>query len=153
IDPKAFPSPEAFGVSYDLEEGVPPERILDALGGILKRANLIVSIPAGRVLLRARVHRADQHPVTVEDLGPPPAAEALQSNRMSPAGVVMFYAAFDSETAIRETFQPDRDGAGEKVVSVAQFKVNRPLRVLDLTNLPLPPSFFGDFEMHHGIGF
>ena len=65
----------------------------------------------------------------------------------------MFYAAFDSETAIRETFQPDRDGAGEKVVSVAQFKVNRPLRVLDLTNLPLPPSFFGDFEMHHGIGF
>src|SRR5207302_211055 len=62
IDPKAFPSPEAFGVSYDLEEGVPPERILEALGGILKRANLIVSISAGRVLLRARVHRADQHP-------------------------------------------------------------------------------------------
>ena len=72
---------------------------------------------------------------------------------MSPAGIVMFYGAFDSETAIWETFQPNREHATNKVVSVAQFRSNRPLTVLDLTNLPSRPSFFGDYEMHHAISF
>jgi hypothetical protein len=152
-DPEAFPAPEAFGVTYDLDEGVPPGRILDALGNIVGRAKLIRIVDAGSVVFRARVHNADEHPASAAELGPPPAERASQSNRMSPAGIVLFYGAFDAETAIRETFQCDRAGASEKVVSVAQFRINRRLRVLDLTNLPQPPSFFGDYELHHGVGF
>ena len=148
-----FPNPEAFGIEYDPDEGVPPERILDAVGSIVRRAKLIRSLDSGSVIFRARVHAAHEKPVTAQELGPPSTDLALQSNRMSPAGIVMFYGAFDSETAIWETFQPNRGHAADKVVSVAQFRSTRPLTVLDLTNLPLRPSFFGDYEMHHGISF
>jgi hypothetical protein len=151
--PDEFPAPEAFGVPYDPDEGVPPERILEALGGIVVRSNLIRTVNAGTFVFRARVHPSNERPTTAAELGPPPAERASQSNRMSRAGVVMFYGATDAETAILETFQPNRIGAAEKVVSVARFRMNRPLKVLDLTNLPQPPSFFGDFELHHGISF
>jgi hypothetical protein len=152
-DAGSFPDPEAFGITYDPDAGLPPERILDALGVIVTRANLIRTIDSGTVVFRARVHASDQHPETAAELGPPPREKASQSNRMSPAGIVMFYGAFDAETAIRETFQPDREHAAERVVSVAQFRLNRLAKVLDLTDLPSPPSFFGNYEMHHGISF
>ena len=151
--PESFPAPEAFGVTYDLEEGVPPERMLDALGAIVATAKLTRTIDAGGVVFRARVDKADKYFSTATELGPPPPEKASQSNRMSPAGIVMFYGAFDADTAIRETFDPDSDGAAEMTVSVAQFRSKRPLRVLDITNLPPPPSFFGDYELHHGISF
>jgi hypothetical protein len=151
--PNEFPPPEAFGVPYDTEEGVPPERILDAIGRIVVRSNLIRTVDAGTMVFRARVHASNEHPTTAAELGPPSAERASHSNRMSQAGVVMFYGASDSETAILETFQPNRNGASEKVVSVARFRINRRLKVLDLTNLPQPPSFFGDFELHHGTIF
>ncbi len=148
-----FQYPEGFGVTYDAEEGVPPGQILAALGAIVARANLIRTLGAGTVVFRARVHAAHEHFSTAAELGPPARDKAVRSNRMSPAGIVMFYGAFDRDTAIRETFQPDREGAGNKVVSVAQFRCRRLLTVLDLTNLPSPPSFFADREMRHGICF
>jgi hypothetical protein len=141
------PHPQAFGVVYKAEEGVPPERILDAVGAIVARANLIRTMDAGTILFRARVHDVVEHPSSAAELGPPPRDKASQSNRMSPAGIVMFYGGFDRITAIRETFLPDRERAAEKVVSIAQFRSRKPLTVLDLTNLPSPPSFFADREM------
>ncbi|MEX2262024.1 MAG: HEPN-associated N-terminal domain-containing protein [Bryobacteraceae bacterium] len=152
-DRNPFPPSEAFGVTYDADEGVPPARILDALGAIVPKANLITTIDAGTVLFRARVHATDEHPSTPAELGPPPREKAYQSNRMSPAGIVMFYGAFDRETAIAETFHRGREGAEEKVISVAQFRCQKPLTVLDLTDLPSPPSFFVDREIRHGIRF
>jgi hypothetical protein len=148
-----FSQSEAFGITYDGEEGVPPGQILDALGVIVARAKLVRPIDVGTVVFRARVHAADEYPSTAAELGPPSRELARQSNRMSPAGIVMFYGAFDTDTAIRETFDPQHEEAGDKVVSVAQFQCQRPLTVLDLTDLPPTPSFFGDREMYHGIRF
>jgi hypothetical protein len=148
-----FPNPEVFGIEYDPDEGVPPERILDAIGSIVRRAKLIRSLDSGSIIFRARVQAVHEKPATAEELGPPSTELAVQSNRMSPAGIVMSYGAFDSPTAIGETFQLDRERAADKVVSVGQFRSSRPLTVLDLTNLPSTPSFFGDYEMHHGISF
>jgi RES domain len=67
----------------------------------------------------------------------------------------MFYGAMDCETAIMETFQPEREDAINKNVSIAQFQTLRILRILDLTNLPEIPSIF-DVErcdLIDGIGF
>ena len=56
--------------------------------------------------------------------------------RMSPPGIVMFYAALDSYTALAETaIAPGR-------FSVGEFRVGRFLRLLDLTKLPEVPGFF-----------
>lgn len=67
---------------------------------------------------------------------------AAQPNRMSPSGIVMFYGAMDRDTALVETFQPEREGANNKRVWVASFEVLRELRLLDLTRPPAVPSIF-----------
>lgn len=62
------------------------------------------------------------------ELGPPPDAKA-RSSRMSPAGISMFYAAEDAETAVAET--ADRDGQ----LMVGKFEVASNMSVLDLFDL------------------
>ena len=160
----SYPGSEAFGIPYDSDEGLPPLRILDALGGIVRRAsaeantssnaqNLITTIEVGCVFFRARVPDPGEHLSTAAELGPPPREKANKSNRMSPAGIVMFYGAFDRDTAIAETFEPMSEGAAKKAVFLAQWRCQRRLTVLDLTELPSPPSFFVDRELRHGIRF
>jgi RES domain-containing protein len=58
--------------------------------------------------------------------------------RMSPAGISMFYGATDRTTAIAEagshTFY--------RYVVTGEFNPTRQIRLVDLTNLPSPPSIF-----------
>jgi hypothetical protein len=152
-DVDARPGPDALGVPYDSEEGLAPNRMLDALAEIVGRTKLTQSIQPGMVIFRARVHSSDKALTTPAELGPPPVDRATQSNRMSPIGSVRFHGESDVETAIQETFQRDREGASDKVVIIAQSKLNRSIQVLDLTELPAVPSFFGDYELHHGTRF
>lgn len=77
---------------------------------------------------------------SARDLGTPRIEHSKQANRMSPAGIPMFYGASDSDTAIRETL----GRATATHVTAAAFAVGRTLSVIDLTNakLPLIPSQF-----------
>lgn len=70
-------------------------------------------------------------------LGAPPKTLAA-ANRMSPAGISMFYGATDSQTAIAEATAHSHD----KYVLVGQFAPMRELRLLNLTRLPDVPSPF-----------
>ena len=54
-------------------------------------------------MFRARFQDSEIAFTTAEELGPPPQDKAIQSNRMSPAGVPMLYASDQTETALRET--------------------------------------------------
>lgn len=65
----------------------------------------------------------------------------------------MFYGAFDRNTAILETFDSCQKDAYTRVITTAAFHVQRALTVLDLTNLPKPPSFFGSRDLHYGVRF
>mgnify|MGYP002606508380 FL=1 len=67
--------------------------------------------------------------------------------RMSPAGVSMFYGAFDKETAISESIK----SADEKVLAIGEFKTIRELTVVDLTALPTDVSIWMD--KWEGIAF
>lgn len=131
-----------FGIDYDDEDGIPVSEMLDAIGRLVSRLDLIQEIPAGKEILRVRVVGKGCELVGPVDLGPPPRERATQTNRMSPPGIVMFYGAFDRETALAETFQPYRDGATQKNVWVATFELLKQLRVVDLTRLPPTPSIF-----------
>jgi len=111
------------------------ERIaLEELGRRCLTFGLIRTLPAGTRLIRARQqwHRAWTTP---SDLGPPPGELAIQSNRMSPPGISLFYAADDEETALDEMRQPG-------TYALAEFEILKPTPVLDLTRVPLVPSFF-----------
>lgn len=59
---------------------------------------------------------------------------------MSPAGIPMFYACDDEETALRET------ASGPGRFATGSFKILRPITVFDLTDMPPVPSLFEDIS-------
>jgi len=63
-----------------------------------------------------------------KELGPPPPTSA-RANRMSAAGISMFYFAESKDTALLET--ADRPGE----FGIAEFRINRDLALIDLADL------------------
>ena len=98
--------------------------------------SLIRALPAGSKLYRGRFQESSGEFKTAKELGPPPRQKALMSNRMSPAGIVMFYLSEDPETALRET----TNNPGQFVI--AEFEILRDISILDLARIPRVPSIF-----------
>lgn len=119
---------------------IPPGRMLEELGALFHEYNLFRTIPTGYELVRARVVDAGERPATAETLGTARCEYAIYPNRMSPAGIPMFYGAVDEQTAVLETYDPLR--GGDREIALARFATSRPLVVLDLTSLPEMPSQF-----------
>jgi hypothetical protein len=93
-------------------------------------------------LFRARAHRRDaaDQPATASELGSPPEQRAIRSNRMSPIGIPMFYAAIDEAAAVEETRAL---GIGsDEALTVGVFRPDRPLNVVNLVSLPPIPTVF-----------
>ena len=100
---------------------------------------MVKTLPAGTELLRARRHTTTEHYDTMADLGTPPAYKAT-TNRMSPAGISMFYGAFDAKTAVAEVCSDPGDVS--PMVTTAPFLLKKPMRVIDLSAVPPVPSLF-----------
>jgi ribosomal protein L34 len=70
---------------------------------------------------------------------------------MSPAGIPMFYGAFDIKTAIKETYQPKNY---KQIATVAKFKILKDITLIDLTCIPSYLDFFEDADYNnHQIRF
>jgi len=112
-----------------------PYEILDKLAQLVRDLNLIKPLPRRNVIFRARRNKGNRKFVNVNDLGPP--KNPKQPNRMSPAGIPMFYGSMDENTALDEI----RDEKS-KYITVAAWKILRKMKFLDLTSLPPIPSLF-----------
>lgn len=130
---------------------VPPSRMLAAIGETvvdeLADLNLVTEITMETDLFRIRI--GPEPYTTGATIGTPPEQFANQSNRMSPAGIPMFYGAFDLATARAETVDP-KHHAGQ-TLSIGTFRPLRNLRMLDLADLPDIPSVFeegGHYRIH-----
>ena len=117
-----------------------PVQILDALSKITKQLNLIKPIKKEEKIYRVRIINDSVTLSSAIELGSPPLVHANVPNRMSPAGIPMFYGALDSETAISETF--DSSNSAGKKAAVAVFYPARELVVLDLSEELYVPSLF-----------
>ena len=130
-----------FFLGQDRESDDPevysPGQVLSTIFDYAQEMGLFKDLPAGSRLVRARFEGKGPPIETPQDLGPPPAEKATQSNRMSPAGIPMFYACDDEETALRET------SSGPGQFAVGSFETLRSVIVLDLTRIPPVPSLFG----------
>ena len=144
-----------FGIVYDRQGGIPVYGMLDAIGHLVRRLGLTRKLEEDAIILRARVKDKGTTLAGPGDLGPPKREDATQPNRMSPSGIVMFYGAMDRSTTLVETFQPSREGAENRNVWVARFRVMKNLNVLDLTTLPPIPSLYdqGFRDLRDGIMF
>jgi len=132
--------------NLDFDRLVPPNKILDKIGYSVADADLVKILRKHSVFYRARVHDPGEKYLCASELGPPPRDKAKYSNRMSPAGIPLFYGANDVETAIAETYEP-RNGK-DAVATVGFFQAMRDLRLLDLACDLQYPSLFDAARRH-----
>ena len=111
-----------------------PLAILHTIATYSEKQQLIKTISPGTKLYRARDDLV--HPKHSADAFGPPPTYVCQNNRMNPAGVPMFYAAFKRSTAVKEVKATK--------AALGRFTTTQHLRVLDLTQLPPEPGYFAD---------
>lgn len=140
-----FMLPGEENAELGLDE-IPPHKMLDEIGKVVIDVELVREMKAGTQLFRARIHNPNESYSTASELGTVPKEKAVYPNRMSPAGIPMFYGATDETTAVAETYipKPGRQAAA----TIAKFQTARDLQVLDLTDLPPMPSPFDEATRH-----
>lgn len=134
-----------FGQVKDLKNSeeylINSNQILDEIGKAIKKFKLIKKLPINTEFYRCRQHsQSDKSVVSAEGMTSPPPQFATYPNRMSPAGISMFYAAFDIETTIAEVLNYDDKDKG--FYTTGKFISKKELNVIDFTELPKPRSFF-----------
>lgn len=114
-----------------------PPSLLEFISETVVDYGLLTTIPTGSTIYRARQLKPGQTFRSSLDFGPPPVERATRSNRMSPAGIVMFYGSSETDTAVAEI-----DDRPELGIAVGTFRTLRDLGIVDLTRLPRPLRFF-----------
>jgi len=124
--------------------------ILTELGSMIHQFDICKDLDKDTVIYRARPIEKDT-PKTFDEITCPPDDFAKQ-NRMSPAGVSMFYGTFDEETARKEsTPQSGHDGKGRFLIG--EFKQKRELQLIDLTALPKASFWHQKRETREALAF
>ncbi len=118
------------------------------LGEAVRELGLVREIGIEETLFRVRLGSSGETFQDAEQLGTAPTCGNARANRMSPAGIAMFYGAADEQTAIAETYEQDRDPSRSAAASVGAFKSSRPLHVIDLTGEFALPSLFDESVRH-----
>jgi hypothetical protein len=117
-----------------------PAEVLKTIFEYAETMEAFIPLPEGSRVFRARRQPDGKSYTTAGDLGPPPLNRAIQTNRMSPPGIVMTYVSDDQETALAET-------ANEPgTFAVGEFITEREALILDLTQLPPIPSVFRELS-------
>lgn len=114
--------------------------ILTEVAALIKKYKLIKKLPAGTVFYRCRQHRVPGEVATTKDIAAPPVASVTFSNRMSPAGIPMFYCGFEIDTAVSETV--DQTNTTAPLYSVGKFSSIGEMKIVDFSALPPKPSIF-----------
>lgn len=121
----------------------PPSLMVRNVTRTIGEFDFVKTLDVGTAFWRVRVHDKAKRYSSDREMAAPNCDQAIYSNRMSPAGVSMFYGADDFNTAIRETLDPE--GVADRSITVCSFKNIRPLTVLDLLNLP-SYNFFSNWR-------
>jgi hypothetical protein len=127
-----------------------PNKILLHIAKAISDFDLNFIVQAGFRFWRVRVHENTRPLKIPDDLAAPSPDQAKYSNRMSPAGVPMFYGAEDFDTARQETVDPD--DVNGKMVTGAAFVSTKPLVLLDLCALPRSVCFFNEWDSSRRFG-
>jgi RES domain/HEPN/RES N-terminal domain 1 len=123
---------------------VPPDRMLPAVGDAIEQAGVVRRFVVGSRLFRAHTHHPGERLTGSERLGAPPASKA-SANRMSPAGIPLFYAAEDQETAVTEVEAAETD-PDRSAVTVGVFETTRDLVIVDLCGTLEVPGLFDEAQ-------
>jgi len=115
--------------------------ILTEISQLINELNLVKTMKSGVEIYRCRYTNEDPTTLSFKELTSAPESLAKQS-RMSPAGISMFYGAFDFKTALEES-KPTKI-KDEKPV-IGKFETTCDLNIIDLTKLPIQ-SFWSTYS-------
>lgn len=132
----------SFAFEPETDEGHPdstsPVKTLIGISNLVDAYELIRTVKAGTEVIRLRVSTQEKYS-SIGLVGSPPHQHA-KANRMSAAGIPMFYGAFDLDTAIKETW----DGINSAICSKGTFVTKHDIRVVDFTGLPPVPGYWSN---------
>lgn len=114
--------------------------ILKYTAQIIDSLNLFRFIEPDMKLFRCRQHEPKETIIRAQQIASPPFDKAIYSNRMSPAGISMFYCSFNSHSAYLETI--DIHDTKRTQITTAVFTNKERLYLLDFTKIPSLPSVF-----------
>lgn len=135
--------PAEVGIEYGGE--IPVHTVLDEIGTMLEKVGAVAELPAGSRFWRAHPHPENRPPKgTGKRLGTAPVEESKRANRMSPAGIALFYGSEDLETAAAEV----AGHSDEKFITAGLFQTSEGMTIVDLTKLEAPPSMFDEKRSH-----
>jgi hypothetical protein len=126
-----------FGENFSWHFGDPRSAIKD-IARTIERLGMVRILPRDTPIYRARCTDIDMDLNTACQMGTVPYRQASQSNRMSPAGIPMFYGALTPQTARAEIGINDRSG----VVHCGTFYPSRDLVLIDFTEQLYIPSIY-----------
>lgn len=130
-----------------------PYNILEDIGRYISNFQMISKLSTNHKLCRCRQHSKLDNITTAEQMSAPPLDKAIFPNRMSPAGIPMFYCAFDNETAKVETI--DKTETMKTLITTCDFRTKKSLKVIDFRKLPRRPSVFDldNFKDYYALKF
>lgn len=100
--------------------------------------NILISrLNKGTLIFRGRPNDTGVPYTLFKDLTAPPTEDAKE-NRMSAAGISMFYGALDKETPVKEI----RNYTPDAMIDLGEFELKRELVVVDLFKIPEHLSFW-----------
>ena len=143
VDPAA--QPEGGHWSYD---GLSVSEVPAYLGEAVRALQLVREAGRAEVFFRARLSKEGETYQSATELGTVPNERASMANRMSPAGIAMFYGADDWFTAIAEVYDESKDETQAVKASVGAFSASRPLHIIDLSGQISLPSLFDPATRH-----
>ncbi|WP_113663497.1 HEPN-associated N-terminal domain-containing protein [Pedobacter nanyangensis] len=121
------------------DKAISAESFLKELAGDIKRQRMITVIKAGTPIYRCRQHASKNEVKYPRDICSPPIEHATFPNRMSSAGISMFYGALDVRTAKLETL--NRLDSSKVYYTIATFFPKIDLKLIDLSKIPYVSPF------------
>ena len=130
------------GQSEDNPDYLPTAGMLAEITQVTNEMGLLQEFPKGTAYWRAADHAVSESLPVPNRFTSPPIEFALQPNRMSPAGISMFYGAEYFNTAVLEVCGNEIHSG--RSVSAVQFESCRPLWLLDLCHLNKSVSYYAE---------
>jgi hypothetical protein len=123
-----------------------PVEILEVLANLFFEEQFVETVKQNKEIYRVRLDDERKDHYTKKALGKAPKEKANTPNRMSPAGIPMFYGAFDLNTSIKETYDPD--GAAS-IAHWGLFKPKRDLNVIQLQRKDVASLFSSSYKKRY----
>lgn len=114
-------------------------QFLMELSADIRRQRMLTNIAAGTSLFRCRQHVNVNEISSISQICSPEIKFVRYPNRMSPAGISMFYCSFDPDIAFKETISSE--DLTRPFYTMAEFQTLDDLYLIDLSKIPYVSAF------------